>query len=132
MKSITLEAGISGYHKMIKTIFRSTFAKGKPKTFQYHCYKMFNLEQFQTGLKGKLDEISNNSIDIFLEELKACLDKDQIQLKRKFINNKSEENSKKYKQQRNYCMNFYIKRRWNIFKPWTLVRSMITKCFEKL
>ena len=31
MKSMALETGISDYHKIIMTIFRSTFAKGKPK-----------------------------------------------------------------------------------------------------
>ena len=57
---MALETGISDLHNMIMTIFRSTFAKGKPKTFYYHCYKNFNLEQFQMGYKEKLDEISNN------------------------------------------------------------------------
>ena len=112
-------------------------------------------------LKEKLDEISNNSFDIFLEEFKTCLDrfaplkekkyrfnnsifmtkslrkaimlrsqlkrkfdnnKSEENSKRKFDNNKSEENSKKYKQQGNYC----VKRRWNIFKTWTLIRSTLT------
>ena len=119
MKLMTLEIGISDHHKMIMIIFRSTFAKGKLKTFYYRCYKKFNLEQLQMELKEKLDEISNNSFDIFLEEFKTCLDKFaslkekkirvnnsifmtkslrkaimlRSQLKKKF-NNKSEENSK--------------------------------------
>ena len=72
-------------------------------------------------LKEKLDEISSNSFDIFLEEFKTCFDKFtplkekkcnfnnsifitkslrkaimlRSQLKRKFNNNKVEENSKK-------------------------------------
>ena len=72
-------------------------------------------------LKEKLDAISNNSFDIFLEEFKTCLDKLtplivkkirfnsnsfmtknlrkaimlRFQLKRMFDNNKSKENSKK-------------------------------------
>ena len=128
MKSMALETGISDHHKMIMTIFCSTFAKGKPNTFYYCCYKKFNFEQFQMEHKEKLDEISNNSFDIFLEEFKTCLDKFaplkeknirfnnsifmtkslrkaimlSSQLKKKFNNNKSEENFKKYKQQRNY------------------------------
>ena len=123
MKSIVLETGISDHHKMITTFFRSTFAKGKRKTFYYRCYKKFNLEQFQMKLKEKLDEISNNSFDIFLEEFKTCLDKFaplkekkirfnnsifmtkilrkaimlRFQLQKKFNNNNSKENSKKYK-----------------------------------
>ena len=43
MKSMALEIGFSDYYKMIMTIFRSTFAKGKPRTFYYRCYK-FDLE----------------------------------------------------------------------------------------
>ena len=56
MKSMALETGISDHHKMIMTIFRSTFAKGKPKTFYYRCYKKSNLEQFQMELKEKLGD----------------------------------------------------------------------------
>ena len=74
-------------------------------------------------LKEKLDEISYKSFDIFLEEFKTCHDKFaplnekknkfdnsifmtkslrkaimiRSQLKKKFNNSKSEENSKKYK-----------------------------------
>ena len=44
----------------------------------------------------KLDEISKNSFDIFLEEFRKAVML-QSQLKRKFNNNKPEENSKKYK-----------------------------------
>ena len=73
MKSMVLETGISDH--LIMTIFRSTFAKGKPKTFYCRCYKKFNFEQFQIELKEKLDEISNNSFDTFLEEFKTCRDK---------------------------------------------------------
>ena len=53
-------------------IFCSTFARHKPKTFYYYCYKKFSLAQFQMELKGKLDVISNNSFDLFLEEFKTC------------------------------------------------------------
>ena len=93
-------------------------------------------------LKEKLDEISNNSFDIFLEEFKACPGKFaplkekknrfnniifmtkslrkaimlRSQLKRKFNNNKSEENSKKYKQQRNYCVKLLCKTKMEYFQ----------------
>ena len=90
MKLMALETGISDYHKMIMTIFCSTFAKSKPKTFYYRCYKKFDLEQFQMELKEKLDEISNNSFDIFLEEFKTCLDKfTPLKEKKSRFNNRS-------------------------------------------
>ena len=157
MKSMALETGISDHHKMIMTIFRSTFAKGKPKTFYYRCYKKFNLEQFQMELKEKLDEISNNSFDIFLEEFKTCLDKFaplkekkirfnnsifmtkslrkaimlRSQLKKKFNNNKSEENSKKYKQQRNYCVKLLRKTKVEYFQNMNVNKVNDNKMFWK-
>ena len=38
------------------------------------------------------------------------------QLKKKSINNKSEENSKKYKQQRNYCLKLLRKTKMEYFQ----------------
>ena len=66
MKLMALETAISDNNEMMMTTFCSTFAKSKSKSFYYRCYKKFNLEQFQMELKEKLDEISNNSFDIFL------------------------------------------------------------------
>ena len=99
-------------------------------------------------LKEKLDEIPNTSFDIFLEEFKTCLDKFaplkekkirfnnsifmtkslrkaimlRSQLKKKFNNNKSELNSKNTNSKETIVKYFYLKRRWNIFKTWTLIR----------
>ena len=33
MKTMTFEMGVSDYHKLIGTMLRSTFAKGKPKKY---------------------------------------------------------------------------------------------------
>ena len=157
MKSIALETGILDHYKMIMTIFRSTFAKGKPKTFYYRCYKKFNLEQFQIELKEKLDEISNNSLDIFLEEFKTCLDKFaplkeeknrlnnsifmtkslrkammlRSQLKKKFNDNKSKENSKKYQQHRNCCVELLRKMKMEYFQNMDVNKVNDNKMFWK-
>ena len=157
MKSMALETGISDHHKMIVNIFRSIFAKGKPKTFYYHWYKKFNLEQFQIELKEKQDKMSNNSFDIFLEEFKTCLDKLtplkekkirfsnsifmtkilrkaimlRFQLKKKFNNKKSEENSKKYKQQRNYCVQLLRKTKMEHFQNMDVNKVSDNKMFWK-
>ena len=151
------ETGISDYHKMIMTIFCSDFAKGKPETFYCHCYKKFNLEQFQMDLKEELDEISSNSFDIFLKEFKTCLDKFaplkekkirfnnsifmteslrkaiilRSQLKKKFSNNKSEENSKKYKQQRNYRVKLLRKTKMEYFQNMDVNKVSDNKLFWK-
>ena len=114
---------ISDHHKMIITIFRSTFAKGKPKTFSYPCYKKFNLERFQIELKKKQMKFSTPHLIFFLKTLKHVLinllnsKRKKIgftnsifmtksfrktimlrsELKTNFNNNKPGKNSKKYK-----------------------------------
>ena len=42
MKSCGIETGIFDHHKLVMSICRTTFAKGKSKTFFYHCYKNFH------------------------------------------------------------------------------------------
>ena len=149
MKSMSLETGIVDHDKIIITIFRYTFAKDKPKTFFYHCYKKVDLEQFQMEVKEKLDEISNNSLDYFHEAFNICLDKFarlkekknrfnnrifitnnlknvimlRSQPERKYNNNKSEENSKKYKQQRNYCEKLLRKTKMEDFQNFSNVND---------
>ena len=152
-----LETGISDHNKMIIFFFRSTFTKGKPKTFYYRCYKKFNLEQLQMELKEKLEEILNNSFDILLEEFKTCLDKFaplkekkirfnnsifmtkssrktimlRSQLKRKFNNNKYEENSERYKQQRNCCVKLLRKTKMEYFQNMDANKVIDNKMFLK-
>ena len=108
-------------------------------------------------LKERLDEIPNNSFDIFLEEFKTCLHKFaglkekkirfnnsifmakslrkaimlRSQLKKKFNNNKSEENSKKYKQQRNYCLKLLRKTKMEYFQNMDVNKVNDNKMFWK-
>ena len=42
--------GIYGLHKLIKSIFKTTFAKGKSKKFFYRCYKNFDSKLFEETL----------------------------------------------------------------------------------
>ena len=154
---MALKTGISDHHKLIMTIFRSTFARGKPKTFYSHCYKKFNLEQFQMELKEKLDGISINSFDIFLEEFGTRLNKFaplkekkirfnsgiymtkslkkaiklRFQLKRKFNKNKSEENSKTHKQQKNYCVKLLRETKIEYFQNMDVNKANDNKMFWK-
>ena len=107
-------------------------------------------------LKEKLEEIFNNSFDIFIKEFKTCLDKftplkvkkirfnNSIfmtkslrksimlisQLKRKFDNNKSEENSKKYKQQRNYCVKPLRKTKMEYFHNMDVNKALIRRGYD--
>ena len=50
MKSDTYEAGLSDQYKMVYSFFRKTFAKGKPKTIYYRCFKKFDQNKFNEEL----------------------------------------------------------------------------------
>ena len=60
---------------------------------------------------------------------KYVLIKIKIQLQRKFIDNKSEENSKKYKQQRSYCINFLCKTKMEFFQNMDISKVNDSKMF---
>ena len=45
LNTLTFETGASDHHKLIGTMLRSTFAKGKPKKIFYGCYKNFDNEK---------------------------------------------------------------------------------------
>ena len=55
----------------------------------------------------------------------------RIQLKKKFNSNKSEENSKKYKQQRNYCVKILQKTKMEYFQNMDVNKIIDNKMFWK-
>ena len=59
MKTLTFETGVSDHHKLIGTMLRSTFAKGKPKKMLYGCYKNFDKKRFEEELQKQLLSVSN-------------------------------------------------------------------------
>ena len=59
MKTLTFETGVSDHHKLIGTMLRSTFAKGKPKKMFYRCYKNFDNKKFEEELQKQLLSVSD-------------------------------------------------------------------------
>ena len=59
MKTLTFETGVSDHHKLIGTMLRSTFAKGKPKRMFYRCYKNFDNKKFEEELQKQLLSVSD-------------------------------------------------------------------------
>ena len=59
MKTLTFETGVSGHHKLIGTMLRSTFAKGTPQKMLYRCYKNFDKKRFEEELQKQLLSVSN-------------------------------------------------------------------------
>ena len=62
MKTLTFESGVSDHRKLIGTMLRSTFTKGKPKKMFYHCYRNFDNKKFEEELQKNYPQcqISNH------------------------------------------------------------------------
>ena len=70
--TLTFETGISDHHKLIGTMLRSTFAKGKSKKIFYRCYKNPDNEKFE-GLKKHLSSVLDS--ESFHLAFKTTLDR---------------------------------------------------------
>ena len=73
MNTLTFETGVSDHHKLIGTMLRSTFAKGKPKKVFYRCYKNFDNEKLEEELKKHLSSVLN--LESFHFAFKKSLDR---------------------------------------------------------
>ena len=72
-KSDTCETGLSDHHKMVHSFLRKTFAKGKPKTIYYRCFKNFEQNKFNEELKKRIS--IDLSFEAFLEIFQSTLDR---------------------------------------------------------
>ena len=73
MKLDVYETGISDLRKMIISVLRKTFAKGKPKTVFYHCYKNFDQDSLNETLNSRIS-LPNLSFEKVFEILPSTLD----------------------------------------------------------
>ena len=130
MNTAAFETDVSDHHKLIGTMLRSTFAKGKPKKIFYRCYKNFDNEKFEEELKKHLSLVldfesfhlafkttldqfaplkqklvRNNNQPCMTKSLRKAFMKSS-KLKNKFNKERNAKNWSSYKQQRNYCSNF--------------------------
>ena len=52
--TITIETGISDFHKLVVTVLKNFYKKQRPKTIRYRCYKNFENSNFCQDLKKEL------------------------------------------------------------------------------
>ena len=65
------ETDISDHHKIIISVLRKTFAKGKLKTVFYRCYKNFDQGSFNETLKDRVS-LPSLSFENFLRYFSPC------------------------------------------------------------
>ena len=59
MKTLTFEPGVFDHQKLIGTMLRSTFAKGKPKKMFYRCCRNFGNKDFEEELQKQLFSVKD-------------------------------------------------------------------------
>ena len=137
----TVITGLSDFHKMVVTVMKSTFPKAQPKIVYYRDYKNFDLYAFRTDLRAQLSRINEKDYYHFeltflkvLEEhapmkkkvlrandkpyMTKALRKAIMRrstLKSKFLKNKSDDNLKAFKKQKNYTKRLAKKERIKYF-----------------
>ena len=137
----TLTTGLSDFHNMVVTVMRSTFPKAQPKIVYYRDYKNFDLYAFRADLRTQLSKIKEKEYYNFeltflkvLEEhapmkkkvlrandkpymtkalRKAIMTRST--LKSKYLKNKSHDNHKAFKKQKNYTKRLAKKERVKYF-----------------
>ena len=78
---------MSDHHKLIGTMLRSTFSKGKPKKMFYRCYKNFYNKRFEEELQQQLPSVSD--FESFQFAIKVILNQFPP-LKQKLIRNNNQ------------------------------------------
>ena len=73
--SQTFDTGESDFHRMIYTMFKSSFVKLPPKSVKYRCYKKFDRNAFEQDLISNLNLIDSIHYPLFQEALHTTLEK---------------------------------------------------------
>ena len=136
--SLTIESGLSDFHKMIVTVFKATFKKRAPTLIKYRNYSQFNDDFFRSNLASALLlnlDLRSISYEEFYNIFMYVLNKHaplktkvirannipymnknlrkevmtRSRLKNNFNKDPSVENGNAYKKQRNLCVNLFRK-----------------------
>ena len=157
--TMVISTGISDFHKMVVSVFKTTFKKCEPKQIHYRSYKKFSADDFRKELKEILTTAEQPiSYSIFYKSFISVLDKYAPLKKRlvranevpymtkklrKAISNRSRlenryqklrtiESQNAYKKQRNYCSRLYKRERKNFYEKMDINSYMDTRKFWEL
>ena len=153
----TISTGLSDFHEMIVTVLKTTFPKVKPKVVLYRDYSKFLESQFCSILNEKLQALEitcYESVDNILHSVinsqapfkkkmvranhKPYVTKDlrkaimkRSKLENKFYKNRSAENSRALRKQKNYCNRLYKRERRKYYSQLNLSNITDSKKFWK-
>ena len=75
LKAKTVETGLSDFHKMVVSVFKTSFKKQKPKIVTNRDYKRFDNGKFRESLIPRFSTGKNISYDAFENLVLQTLDK---------------------------------------------------------
>ena len=127
--SMTVETGLSDFHKMTVTVMKRYFKKKDPVTIVYRDLKSFDGLKFRDEIREKLEKVQNLDIDIFKNIFTSTWDAHapvkrkvvrgnnapfmnktlskafmhRSKLKNKYQRTPTEENKNAFKKHRNFC-----------------------------
>ena len=152
-----LFTGLSDFHKLIISVFKTTFSKSKPKEIIYRDFKKFSEETFNQELSLKLaDECANNYSSFenivldtlnhhapvkkkllgashapyFTKTLRKAIMR-RSNLLKKYFKTRTPESLKKYRKQKNNCSCLYKKERKIFFNNLKVSNITDNKTFWK-
>ena len=153
--TMALSTGISDCHKMIVTVLKTTFEKGKPKEILYRSYKNFNNELFQEDLKKQIGDSINytkfnigflkvldrhlplkkrivraNEVPYMTKNLRKAI-ANRSRLENQYYKYKTAESLRAYKRQKNFCSRLYKKERKKYYENLNVKNITDSKKFWK-
>ena len=128
--SSTFETGLSDFHKLILTLFKSEIPQQRPNIISYRIYKRFDGQIFKSVISKKIEENMSMDFEAFKCTIVDTLDKyaplkkkylranhsnfvteelskaimNRSRLRNQFLKNRSVESRMKYNKQRNICV----------------------------
>ena len=150
--------GLSDFHKMVLTVFKTTFEKSMPKEIIYRDYKNFNEDNFNEEIRKKCsihriknyEDFEKNYLDVLNKQAprkkkilranhapyvtklmrKAIMKRSNLQTK--YFKLKTTESLNKYKKQKNYCSRLYKTERKKYFQSLNPKNILDSKKFWKV
>ena len=155
--SMTLETGLSDFHKMTVTVLKRYFKKKPPITITYRDLKSFDALKFREDIRNQLEQIGELDVDSFKHiftstwDLHAPLKKKVVRANNAPFMNKSlskafmhrsklknkchkfptEENKNAYKRYRNFCVSLLKKEKKKYYTNLDLNKIADNKQFWK-
>ena len=70
---MTLETGLSDFHKMTLTAMKVFYKKQKRTIITYHSYKNFSNEVFMGDFQNRISQVTSENNDLKFDIFKAAL-----------------------------------------------------------